>query len=367
MKTKREKEVVKTSIISIGANIVLVIFKMIVGLLSNSIAIVSDAINNLTDVLSSIITIIGTKLSNKKPDKEHPYGHGRGEYMTSLAVSIIVIYAGVTALNESIKKIIHPTPVEYTIFTIIVLVMAIVIKCTLGTYVKKKGKQVNSDSLYASGTDALNDAILSTSVLFSVIVYFMFNINLEAYIGVMISIMIIKTGWELIKEAIDNILGKRIESSLAQEIKKEITKEENVKGAFDLIVHNYGPDTYLGSIHIEVPDSLNAAEIDKLSRRITKNIRNKYGVILHTIGIYSINENNNKVFKEIKDIVFSYKGILQLHGFYIDEEEKTISFDIIIDFKVEDKEDLYRKIYDEIKSIYKDYKIQITLDIDTSD
>ena len=370
MKSKREKTIIKTSIISIIANITLASFKAFVGFLANSIAIISDAINNLSDALSSIITIVGTKLAGKAPDKKHPYGHGRIEYMASLVVSCIVLYAGVTAMIESIKKIIHPEVVDYNTITLIILISGIIVKFILGIYVKEKGKKVNSDSLVASGLDAFNDAILSISVLASAIIYIIFNISLEAYVGVLVSIFIIKTGLELIKESVNNMLGVRIESDLARKIKKEVLKEKEVQGAFDLILHDYGPDKYLGSIHIEIADTLSVSDVDKISRRITKNVMEKYGVILHTIGVYSVNTKDKKVMKirnDIHDIVFSHEGILQMHGFYLDQLDKTISFDIIIDFNVKSREKVYGEIYDEVKSKYKDYKISITLDVDISD
>lgn len=370
MKDSREKTVIKTSIISIVSNIFLAGFKSFVGLLANSIAIIFDAVNNLSDALSSIITIIGTKLAGKAPDKRHPYGYGRIEYMTSLIVSAIVLYAGITAMVESVKKVIHPEVVDYSTLTLVILVAGIIVKFVLGMYVKKKGKEVNSDSLVASGSDAFNDAILSISVLVSTIIYMLFKISLEAYVGVLISIFIIKAGIELIKESVDNMLGVRIESNLARNIKKEIIKEKYVQGAFDLVLNDYGPDKYVGSIHIEVPDTLLVADIDKISRRITKNILEKYGVMLHTIGVYSVNTNDKKIMKvqkEIHDIVFLHNGILQMHGFYYDEEEKSISFDIIIDFKIKNREEVYKKIFDEVQEKYKDHKISITLDVDISD
>lgn len=370
MKNNREKTVIKTSIISIFSNIVLASFKAFVGLLANSIAIISDAINNLSDALSSIITIVGTKLAGKAPDKKHPYGYGRIEYMTSLIVSAIVLYAGITTMVESVKKIINPETADYSTITLIILVSGIIVKFVLGIYVKKKGKEVNSDSLVASGSDAFNDAILSISVLLSAIIYMMFNISLESYVGVLLSIFIIKSGLELIKESVDNMLGVRIESNLARNIKKEIVKEKEIMGAFDLVLNDYGPDKYLGSVHIEVPDTLSVADIDKISRKITKKITEKYGVILHTIGVYSVNTKNKKIMqiqKEIHDIVFSHKGILQMHGFYYDEEDKSISFDIIIDFKIKNREELYNEIYDEVHKKYNDCIINITLDVDISD
>ena len=370
MNNKREKTVIKTSIISIISNLILSGFKAFVGFLSNSIAIISDAVNNLSDALSSIITIVGTKLAGKAPDKNHPYGYGRIEYMTSFIVSGIVLYAGITAMVESVKKIIEPEVSDYSTITLVILIAGIIVKFLLGIYVKKKGKEVNSDSLVASGSDAFNDAILSISVLGSAIVYMIFGISLEAYVGVIVSLFIIKAGVELIKESVDNMLGVRVESDLARKIKKEVIKEKDVQGAFDLILNDYGPDKYLGSIHIEVPDTLSVADVDKISRNITKNVMKKYGVILHTVGVYSINTKDKKIIniqKDVRDIVFSHKGILQMHGFYLDEIEKSISFDIIIDFNIKNREEVYRQIYDEIQSKYDEYKINITLDIDISD
>ena len=369
-KSHREKTVIKVSIISIVANFILVGFKVLVGFMANSIAIIIDAVNNLSDALSSIVTIIGTKLASRAPDKKHPYGYGRIEYMTAFIVSAIVLYAGATALIESVKKIIIPELPDYSTVTIVVLVAGIIIKFILGFCVKKTGKKINSDSLVASGVDAFNDAILSISVLVSAIIFMIWQIDVEAYTGMIVSVFIIKTGIELIKESVNNILGSRTESSLSRKIKKEITNDPNVQGAYDLILTDYGPDKYLGSVHIEVEDTLTVADIDKISRRITKTILAKYGVILHTIGIYSINTKDKNIInvrKDIEDIVFSHKGVLQMHGFYMDETDKTISLDIIIDFTVADREALYQHIYDEIQSKYKGYLLNITLDIDASD
>lgn len=370
MKNDREKTVIKTSIISIVSNIILAGFKAFVGFIANSIAIISDAINNLSDALSSIITIVGTKLAGKAPDREHPYGHGRIEYMTSFIVSAIVLYAGLTALIESVKKIINPEIPDYSYSTITILVAGILVKFILGMYVKKKGKEVNSDSLVASGLDAFNDAIISISVLASAIIYMIFNISLEAYVGVLVSIFIIKAGIEMIKESVDNMIGIRVESSLAKKIKKDISKIEGVIGAYDLILNDYGPDKYIGSVHIELLDTLTVSEVDKISRKITSKIMKNYGIVIHTVGVYSINTKDKEVIEskeEVEKIVFSHEGILQMHGFYIDKIDKFISFDIIIDFKMKNREEIYKDIYDKIQEKYKDYTIKITLDLDISD
>ena len=370
MKDQREKVVVRTSVISILANVILAGFKAFVGLLAHSIAVISDAVNNFTDALSSIITIIGTKLAGKAPDKKHPYGHGRVEYVTTFIVAGLVLYAGMTALVESIKKIIHPEVSDYSVVTLVILIAAILIKFILGIYVKCMGKKVHSDSLVASGADAFNDALLSISVLASAVIYLLFKISLEAYVGILLSIFILKSGFELIKEAVDNMVGVRVESDLARAIKKTIVKEKVIQGAYDLILQDYGPDKYWGSVHIEVADTLTVAEIDKLSRKITKTVAEKYGVLLHTIGVYSVNTRDQYVIetkKQITKIVFAHQGVLQMHGFYLNEDAKTISFDIILDFNLQNREAVYRSIYDEVQNQFPAYKIEITLDVDVSD
>ena len=184
----REKAIVKTSIIGILTNVFLVVFKAVVGILSNSIAIILDAVNNLSDALSSVVTIIGAKLGAKQPDKKHPLGYGRIEYLSSMIVAAIVLYAGITSMVESVKAIFSPEKAEYSAISLIIISVAIVVKLILGQYVKRQGKKHNSGALTASGSDALFDAILSASVLASAIIYLIWGISLEAYVGVIISV-----------------------------------------------------------------------------------------------------------------------------------------------------------------------------------
>ena len=364
---KRETVIVKTSIIGIFVNILLVIFKATVGLLSNSIAIILDAVNNLSDALSSIVTIIATKIADSEPDKKHPLGHGRVEYLSAMIVAGIIFYAGITSLIESIKKIINPEKVEYSKITLLVLLVSIILKLALGKYVKTKGENFNSPSLIASGSDAISDAILSLSVLLSAILYIFTKINIEAYVGVLISIFIIKAGLEIFMDAINEILGKRVDKDIKIKIKKTICEIENVHGAYDLVLHNYGPDKYIGSVHIEIPDSMAAEEIDPLERHITDVVLAKHNVYLSGITIYSMNTKNEEVKKIHSDIlktVMSNEEVLEFHGFYIEEKNKSIRFDIIIDYSKKNRNEIYEKIYNDVKNKYPDYKINIKVDID---
>ena len=295
----------------------------------------------------------GIKLAGKLPDKKHPYGHGRVEYLSAMLIAIIILYAGATSLIESIKKIITPIEPEYSSITIIIVSVAIVVKIVLGLYVKSIGKKVNSESLVNSGTDALMDSIISISTLIAVIVYLTANISLEAYLGAIISIVIIKSGIEMLKSTISQILGERVDSTLSKSIKKTVCSFKEVRGAYDLILNNYGPDIFIGSIHIEVSDEMTACEIDELTRKISHKVYEEDGVILSAVGIYSINVNDEEtisIINNISKIIHSYKSVLQMHGFYLNKKDKTISFDIILDYDDPDKRSTYGEILAKVQS-----------------
>ena len=367
IKENREQVIIKTSILGIAANIFLSAVKAIFGLMSNSIAIILDAVNNLSDALSSVITIVGTKLASKKPDKKHPLGYGRIEYLSAMTVAAIVLYAGITSLVESIRKIIRPQTADYSTVTLLIIVAAVIVKLILGRYVTHVGKKVNSGSLIASGKDASFDAILSASVLVSAIVYLMWHVSLEAYVGVVISAFIIKSGIEMLIETLDEIIGKRVDRDLVKDLKRTICEEEEVSGAYDLILHSYGPDRYVGSVHIEIPDTLTAEEIDSLQRRIAQNVFQKHGVLLGGIGIYSVNSKDDQIKKmrsNITHIIVQHEGVLQIHGFYVDLEKKSISFDVVLDYGVDDRQKLFAQIKNEVENAYPDYVLNMALDID---
>lgn len=365
----REKTIVRTSVIGIVTNLLLVGFKAFVGLMSNSIAIILDAVNNLSDALSSVVTIIGAKLGAKQPDKKHPLGYGRIEYLSSMIVAALVLYAGITSLVESIKKIFHPEAADYGTVTLVIISVAIVVKLLLGLYVKKQGKKVNSGALAASGSDAMFDAILSASVLASAIVYLVWGVSLEAYVGVIIAGFIIKAGIEMMIETLNDIIGKREDAETTKELKQIICEEEAVLGAYDVTLFNYGPNKNYGSVHVELPDTLTVDEVDRITRRIQTNVFHKTGVILTGIGVYSYNTSNDEAAQmrnRIQQTVLSHEWALQMHGFYADTEQKTLRFDVVMSFDVDRKEAL-ETLYQEIRGLYPDYEILIVPDVDIAD
>ena len=365
----RSKIILQTSIIGIVVNIMLASMKAIVGFIVNSIAVILDAINNLTDALSSVITIVGTKLAGKKPNKKHPLGYGRIEYLSAMIVSAIILYAGITALIESIKKAINPELADYSTISLVLISIAVVVKIFLGLFVIKRGKKANSASLTASGKDALFDAILSFSVLVCATITLTTEVSLEAYVGIILSLFIIKASISMMIETINDILGKRIESELSRRIKEIICEEENVLGAYDLVVNNYGPNKDYAAVHIEVPDNLDAKTIDKMIRNIQGRVYKETKIVLTGVSVYSYNTTDEfaiDVRNKVKELVLKHEGALEFHGFYLDSEKKDMRFDVVISFDVNDKE-LVGKIKEEILGLYPDYSLIINPDIDISD
>ncbi|MCR5073385.1 MAG: cation diffusion facilitator family transporter [Clostridiales bacterium] len=366
----RGKIIVRTSVIGILANVLLAAFKAAVGILTHSIAIVLDAVNNLSDAASSFITIIGTKLAAREPDKKHPFGYGRIEYLSAMIISVIVLYAGVTSFIESVKKIIHPETPDYSVTALVIVGVGVLVKIFLGRYVKGVGEKVNSDSLINSGKDATLDSIISASTLVAAIIFLVSGLSLEAWLGAVISLIIIKSGVEMLRDTLSEILGERADAELAREIKKTVLSFPDVSGAYDLILNNYGPDTFNGSIHVEVPDTYSAADLDELIRSISLEVYAKHHVALTAVGVYSINTKDEHVAvmrEAIRKAVMEEEHVLQLHGFYVNEEKKTIRFDVVISFDAPDRHAVHKAVFEKVQAMFPEYTLQIAMDTDFSD
>ena len=360
----RSKQIIRTSWIGIAANVLLAGFKAAVGVLASSVAIVMDAVNNLSDALSSVITIVGTKLSQRPADRKHPFGFGRIEYFSAIIIAVIVLSAGVTSLIESVKKIIEPTEPSYTTVTLIVIIVAIVVKIVLGLYVKRKGEQLNSDALTASGADALFDAIITLATLVSAGVMLLWNVSLDGILGALISAVIIKAGIEMLAGPVNDLLGTSIPAELATQIKKEVSEFEGVHGVFDLILHNYGPDVKIGSLHISVNDTMSAHDIHGLTRKISTAMYERHGIIM-TVGVYAVATGDNKrteLQNKVIQTLASNKEIVQVHGFYYSEKDNMLSVDVVPDDTIHDDSALVNKLTALIEPLTPGLQVTIVVD-----
>ena len=364
----RDKTIIKTSIIGICGNILLVAGKAVVGILASSISIIMDALNNLTDALSSIITIVGTAFANKKPDKKHPFGYGRIEFLTSTAIAVLIFVAGFMAVYESVVSLIRGEAPEYDVYSFIIISAAIVVKIVLGLFFRMRGKSVDSDALSASGLDALWDSVLSLGTLIGAVVSYLADIHLEGYIGILIGLFIIRSSIEVFKESLSKIIGERTDPELAADMIHDIGEQDGVLGVYDLIVNNYGVGRSIASVHIEVADSMTAKEIQVLERRIAGICYEKYHTIM-TVGVYAQNaegEYETAVKTAIMSIIAKYPDIIQSHGFYMDETSALISLDIVISFDCRDSEAIRSAVYREISEAYPEYHIALVVDHDFS-
>ncbi len=360
----RSSQIIRTSWIGIITNVLLASFKAVVGILVSSVAIVMDAVNNLSDALSSVITIVGTKLSQRPADRKHPFGFGRIEYFSAIIIAVIVLSAGITSLIESVKKIFDPTEPSYTTTTLIVIVVAIVVKLLLGQYVKKKGEQLKSDALIASGSDALFDAIITLATLVSAGVMLLWGVSLDGILGALISIVIIKAGFEMLASPVNELLGTSISAELTNQIKKEVSDFEGVHGVFDLILHNYGPDLKIGSLHINVYDTMSAYEIHGLTRKISTYLYEKHGIIM-TVGVYAVATGENRraeLQSKVMQSLAAHNEIVQVHGFYFSEKDNMLSVDVVPDISVHDDATFISQLTNEIQPLVPGMNVVIVVD-----
>lgn len=366
----RDRIIVRTSVTGILVNVLLAAFKAAAGLASHSIAVILDAVNNLSDALSSVITIIGTKLANRLPDRKHPLGHGRAEYLSAMLVSAIVLYAGITSLIESVKKVFSPAEdLSYSYISLVILAVAIAAKLLLGRFVKSQGKKVHSGALEASGSDALFDALISLSVFVSAVIYLLGGPSLEAYVGIGISAMIIKAGVEMMLDNVSDVLGRRASQETTKAVKDILNAESEVRGAYDLVLNNYGPNKDYGSVHVELRDTMTVEEVDVLTRRLERAVYLKTGVILTGVGVYSYNTSNDeaaRIRNDVQQRVLAYDWALQFHGFHINLDSREMRFDVVMSFDIPAKEGL-SILYADIQAAYPDYAISITPDVDITD
>ena len=360
----RQSIIIKAGIIGVVVNVMLAAVKILIGSIAGSVAIVSDAINNISDAASSIITILGSKLATKDPDEKHPYGYGRIEYITTLIISVIIIVFGIEFLKTSFLAIWNPKDVNFTTTSIIIMIITVVVKIILSIYNKKTGAKSQSPALIASGIDAMGDAVVTSITVIAGFISILFDIHVDAYAGIVVSAFILYSGIKLVFDTFNDIIGKRADKKLTGEIYKEIEGFQFIKGAYDLILHNYGPNRYIGSINVEIEDYKTIQEATEAIRPIQKMSEEKFGILL-VVGFYPVNTEDKEVIEareSILGIVRKNPGIKNMHAFFIDFDRKILQFDIIVSFTVKDIKMLKKELMTEIEEKYPSYEVHINVD-----
>lgn len=364
--TRRSKQIILASLVTIAANTLLSALKFAIGLASHSQAVLSDAANNLGDALGSFVTIIGTRLSQKAPDHRHPFGYGRIEYMTSAIVAALVLYVGIETFIDSIQALLHPQIVSFTDLSLWLLAGGLLVKFFLGLWMKARGRKLKATAIEASGVDSLSDSILSLATLISALLSRFAHIELGGWLGLVISFFIIKSAIELLLSPLNELVGLRTDTALGEQIKQSILDADpKVQGVYDLILNTYGDSLSIGSVHIQVSDRLNARQIQSLTRQITKMLYLKYHLIM-TIGIYASNDSDPtsaRIRKLVEQTLAEYPQIIQMHGFYVDLDLHTVAFDLIFDYEA-DGNVLRQRIRSRLQEKLPDYTFDIVIDGD---
>lgn len=354
-------------LIGITSNFFLFVIKLIVGTLFSSIAVTADAVNNLTDAGSSIIVLVGFKLSRKPADEKHPYGHARAEYITGFLVSVVILLLGIELIKASFHKVLNPDPINFSYLTIIVLIVSILVKLWQGIINKNLGRRINSTALIATGQDSMNDVISTSSVLAATIFAKITDIQIDGYMGIAVALFIVYSGIKLIIETLNPLMGIAPDQELISDIEEEILSYEGVLGLHDLVVHSYGPDKYFASVHVEVDANHDLLESHDLIDVIEKDITNKFSVntVIHMDPIVTDNEKINDLRRKVDEIVRSIDAKLSMHDFRVvlGKTHSNLIFDILLPPSYNSCEtELRKSIDEEIKKIDATFHSVITID-----
>ena len=356
----REKYGMLSSITGVIVNILLSVFKLIIGVIASSMSIISDALNNISDAGSSIVTMLGFKMSQKKVDADHPWGHGRMEYISAFIVDILIILVGFELLQSSVDKIINPELPSISNVTIILLVVAIIVKLWLFVFYKKIAKTISSAAIKGNAYDSISDSISTFAVLISALVAKFMSISIDGYVSLLVSVFILITGFKALKEIIDILLGMKPDPEFVKEIEEFAVKYDTIEGIHDIMVHDYGPGRKIVSFHAEVPANSDICKAHDIIDQMEQDIFEEFGCIttIHMDPIVVDNEEINKMRKETEEIVKSINEKFSIHDFRMTDggERINLIFDLVIptDEKV-NVEETVTKIQNEIHNKNKKY------------
>jgi len=359
-------------IVGIVINVILFSIKFIVGLAVGSVAISADGFNNLSDAGSSIITIVGFKLADKPADKEHPFGHGRIEYLSALIVAFLVMLVGFEFIKTSFGRILNPSTITFEIIPFLFLIISIFFKFWLFVFNRKIGNKINSGALKAAATDCLGDVFTSTTVVISFLLSKFISFPLDGYMGIIVAFAILISGYKLVKETLNPLLGESPSKELVDSIKNKLLSYQHISGVHDLIIHNYGPGRILGTVHAEIPADIDIMEIHNIIDRAEREISKEFNMhlVIHMDPICIMNDDIKEVYDFIDSLIKSTDKFISFHDFrvIIGVDKNNLFFDVVINHSVVKKDEEITELVDflkgEINKIYPEYNIILTVDYD---
>ena len=360
----REGAVVTVSALNILVNLISAAVKVVIGMAVSSIAIVSEGVNNATDSATSLITIVGTKLSAKHPTEKHPFGFGRIEYLTSLLIAVLILFTGAELMESSIKLIFEPQEMSISYVTMAIIAVSAILKLLLGTFTIKEGKRVDSSSLVALGTECRSDSVVSVITLVTALVFLVFRVNLDAYAGIIMALIVLKAGLEVLKETLSDLLGQSGEKELAQELYRIIRAEPLVLNAADMMLHNYGPDAYSGSVNVEIDHSKTVGEVYAALHELQLRIMHEKHITM-VFGIYAVDKDHQKI-RQLREQVAAFvreqEHVTSYHALYIHPNGRDIYVDLVVDYDLADWDALRREFTDYMAARYPEKHLELVIE-----
>ncbi len=359
----RNRIIIRYNMMGVLMNLLLSSAKIITGLVVSSHAIFLDGINSLSDVLSAAISILSTMFGAKKASVSHPFGYGRMEYMSSFLITMLIMYVGIRSVIESVKSILHPRGVpDYNLIAVGLMVLSLICKFIYGIVMRRKGKLINSTVMVMTGTESFGDSLISLSILGAIVFYRLSGVNIEYYLCIAISLLILYTGVRVLFEAMTKILGTRTDPEVKKGIIRLFLEEKAVQNVTNLILHNYGENVYVGSADIEVDENMRAAEISHLTRRLIRSAGSR-GITITSIGISGAkltDPESDRMFDMVLKTAMKYPSIQRVHSFHVDFEEKEMSFYIVQRFGSKDPEQEYRSFQADMEACFRGFTIDIS-------
>ncbi len=360
----REDIISVTSGLGIVVNVVLALAKVLIGVLASSIAIISEGANNAADSLSALLTLVGAKLAQKHPDEKHPFGYGRIEYLVSLIISVLILVTGIEMLISSVKLIRNPEELNISYLALAIVAGSAVVKFILGIYTIKMGKKADSGALIGVGVEGRNDSFASVITIASSLIFLVFHVSVDAYAGILVSLLILKAGLELLRDTVSDLLGRPGEHELAVELYKEIRKTDGIITAADMMLHNYGPDAWSGSVNVEIDHSKTVGELYNFLHELQLRIMHEYKVTM-VFGVYAVDYEHPKM-KELRRkigaFIKNHEFIKSYHAVYLSEEDKKLYCDFIVDYKLQDWDALEKEFVKYITGYYPEYEVELTIE-----
>lgn len=354
--------------VGIACNVLLSLAKMMVGMLLHSVSVMADAFNNLSDAGSSIIGLVGVKMAEKPADEDHPFGHGRIEYVAALIVAFLVIEVGFTFFKDSISKIRHPEELRFQMVSIVILGMSILVKLWLGMFNKKLGKKIDSQVMMATAADSLGDVIATAATVVSILFWKVTGINIDGFVGLGVSLVVMWAGIGIARDTLEPLIGEATTPEDYRRIKKFVEKYDGIMGSHDLIVHNYGPGRSMASIHAEVPNNVSIEVSHEIIDRIERDAAKELGIflVIHMDPLETEDQTVLKVRKKTKKAVEELDSRCSIHDFRMvkGEDQINLIFDLVVPREYSEKkgDELMIRVIERMQEIDKRYQCVITLE-----